>query len=68
MSLVLSELSGSVAMLKEPCGRGWCDNQSAKAQTLAGPASNLKTRHVSIKAHREDVKNNLVTLAYVQSE
>eukprot|EP00971_Amphidinium_carterae_P133692 2648069-Amphidinium_carterae.1 len=33
-----------------PCGKVWCDNQSTSFQILAGAASNLKTRRVSIKA------------------
>eukprot|EP00971_Amphidinium_carterae_P215086 4269050-Amphidinium_carterae.1 len=52
MHLVLAEMTGSSRMPSNPCGNVWCDNQSAIAQTLAGSSSNLKTRHVSIKAHR----------------
>eukprot|EP00971_Amphidinium_carterae_P203407 4036581-Amphidinium_carterae.2 len=71
MYLVLSEMTGSCMMPADPCGVVWCENQSAIAQTLAGSSSKLKTRHVSIKAHRrlgEDINNGLAQLSYVQSE
>eukprot|EP00971_Amphidinium_carterae_P302206 6004336-Amphidinium_carterae.1 len=63
-------MAGSKNMSTSPCGHVWCDNQSAIAQTLAGPSSNLKTRHVSIKAHRlgEDIQSGISDLAYIQSE
>eukprot|EP00971_Amphidinium_carterae_P111103 2200604-Amphidinium_carterae.1 len=61
---------GSQNMTTSPIGNVWCDNQSAIAQVLAGSASNLRTRHVSIRAHRlgEDIKHEVANLAYVQSE
>eukprot|EP00971_Amphidinium_carterae_P142403 2820778-Amphidinium_carterae.1 len=70
MYLVLSEMTGSYMMPADPCGIVWCDNQSSIAQTPAGSNSNLKTRHVSIKAHRlgEDINNGIAQLSYVQSE
>eukprot|EP00971_Amphidinium_carterae_P190172 3774778-Amphidinium_carterae.1 len=49
MHLVLSEMLGTSQTSTKPCGRVWCDNQSAISQMLAGSSSNLKTRHVSIK-------------------
>eukprot|EP00971_Amphidinium_carterae_P108355 2145458-Amphidinium_carterae.1 len=63
-------MTGSSRMPSKPCGNVWCDNQSAIAQTLAGSSSNLKTRHVSIKAHRlgEDIQSGNAELSYVQSE
>eukprot|EP00971_Amphidinium_carterae_P290736 5773205-Amphidinium_carterae.2 len=68
--LVLSEMTGSAKMSTSPCGNVWCDNQSAISQTLAGSSSNLKTRHVSIKAHRlgEDILGGVSEMAYMQSE
>eukprot|EP00971_Amphidinium_carterae_P164741 3266049-Amphidinium_carterae.4 len=68
--LVDSEMAGSAKMSTSPCGNVWCDNQSAIAQTLAGSSSNLKTRHVSIKAHRlgEDMLGGVSELAHIQSE
>eukprot|EP00971_Amphidinium_carterae_P312820 6217089-Amphidinium_carterae.1 len=70
MHLVLAEMACSANMSTSPCGNVWCDNQSAIAQTLAGSSSNLKTRHVSIKAHRlgEDILGGVSELAYIQSE
>eukprot|EP00971_Amphidinium_carterae_P178318 3537537-Amphidinium_carterae.1 len=52
MHLVISKIAGSKSMSASSCGHVWCNNQYAIAQTLAGSASNLRTRHASIKAHR----------------
>eukprot|EP00971_Amphidinium_carterae_P040308 791267-Amphidinium_carterae.1 len=57
-------------MSTSPCGPVWCDNQSSIAQTLAGSAFKLRTRHVSIEAHRlgEDIQHGIVDLACIQLE
>eukprot|EP00971_Amphidinium_carterae_P244611 4856884-Amphidinium_carterae.3 len=70
MHLVLLEMAGSANMSTSPCGNVWCDNQSAIAQTIAGSSSNLKTRHVSNKAHRlgKDILSSVSGLAYIQAE
>eukprot|EP00971_Amphidinium_carterae_P161475 3201767-Amphidinium_carterae.1 len=70
MHFVLSEMLGTCRTATKPCGRVWCDHQSAISQILAGSSSDLKTRHVSIKANRlgEDVKHGHVELAYVQTD
>eukprot|EP00971_Amphidinium_carterae_P350872 6491783-Amphidinium_carterae.3 len=41
MHLVLSEMMGTSRISKKPCGRVWCDNQSAISQILASSSSKM---------------------------
>ena len=67
--LIVHELLGTSESTKNMAGRVWCDNQSSIAQVVKDAASNLRTRHLSIRAHRlaADIKAKYLELAYVET-
>ena len=68
--LIVHSMLGSSDQTRDLKAQVWCDNQSSIAQIMKDASSNIRTRHISIRAHRlgHDIREGLIDLGYVSTE